>query len=97
MKYIRLQRSHYEGIIAIGEYIQETEPNIYLRLKLFEVSMYFKITAKIAAERIRDVTEQVLQAADISSKNKFYARLMQERPLPGRGGLLRGEKEGALY
>lgn len=79
MKYIRIQYENNTNFITIGEYIQQNQPNIfqkiYLKFKLY----------------VKDVTEQILAAADISGADKHYRNVMQERPRPGRGGLLPGE------
>ena len=87
MKYIQIQRSSYEGIITIGEYLKLRQLNTYIALHLMMREM---------SKRSKDVTEQVIAAADVSGVYKHYARIMQERPLPGRGGLLPGEKEDVL-
>jgi hypothetical protein len=44
-----------------------------------------------------DITEYVLAAADVFKINKYFQRVMTERPKPGRGGLSPGETEEALY
>lgn len=81
MKYTRIQRRTTENFITIGEFLQESQPNIfqilYRKFKLY----------------IKDVTELVLTAADISGVDKRYQHLMQERPRPGKGGLLPEEGE----
>lgn len=85
MKYTRIQRRTTENFITIGEFLQESQPNIfqilYRKFKLY----------------IKDVTELVLTAADVRGADKLYQYLMQERPKPGRGGLLPGEKEEDLW
>ena len=85
MKYTRIQRRHAEEFITIGEFLQESQPDIFQKLY-----RKFKLY-------IKDVTELVLTAADISGKDKQYQSIMQERPKSGRGGLLPGEKEEDLY
>ena len=84
MKYTRIQRRTTENFITIGEFLQESQPNIfqilYRKFKLY----------------IKDVTELVLAATDISGRDKHYAKIMTERPKGGRGGLLPGEKEEDL-
>lgn len=85
MKYIRIQRRSTEDIITIGEYIQERQPDIFQKL-------YWKFKLYI-----KDVTAQILVAADVSGVDKRYQRIMQERPHSGRGGLLPGEKEEDLW
>ena len=85
MKYIQLQRSS-QSIITIREYIKEKQPKIFIMLLKSN-----KKRAKI------DVTNSILDAADITGKNKYYRSIMQERPKGGRGGLLRGEKEEELW
>lgn len=84
MKYTQIQRRDYGEFVTIGEYIKERQPNIFQKL-------YWKFKLYV-----KDVTELVLTAADISGTDKQYQYLMQERPKPGRGGLLPGEKEGDL-
>ncbi len=84
MKYTQIQRRDYGEFVTIGEYIKERQPNIFQ-----ELYRGFKL-------RVKDVTELVLTAADISGKDKRYQRIMQERPKGGKGGLLPGEKEGDL-
>ncbi len=84
MKYTRIQRRDYGEFVTIGEYIKERQPNIFQ-----ELYQGFKL-------HVKDVTELVLTAADISGVDKRYQRIMQERPKSGRGGLLPGEKEGDL-
>ena len=85
MKYTQIQRGNIESIITIGEYIQATAPEIFMRLHTI-----------FMAVRVRDITETVLAAADVDGMDKYYQRIMQERPHPGRGGLLPGEGEEAL-
>lgn len=80
-----IQYLYYEPLITIGEYIKAMQPEIFTTLK-----------GSTYSPKLRDVTSAVLQAADIPIKSKEYVRLMQERPLPGRAGLLPGEKEEAL-
>lgn len=41
-------------------------------------------------------TKAIRKLMGIATLTKEYVRLMQERPLPGRAGLLPGEKEEAL-
>lgn len=84
MKHTQIQRSHIEDFITIGQYIEQKQPSIFQKL-------YRKFRLYI-----KDVTEQILAAADISGADKHYRNVMQERPRPGRGGLLPGEKEDVL-
>ena len=83
MKYTRIQRRTTENFITIGEFLQESQPNILQKL--------------YRGFRLKDVTELILAAADISGADKQYQYLMQERPKPGRGGLLPWEKEEELW
>lgn len=85
MKYTRIQRITTENFITIGEYIQQSQPSIFQEL-------YWKFKLYV-----KDVTELILTAADVRGADKQYQHLMQERPRPGRGGLLPGEKEEDLY
>jgi hypothetical protein len=85
MKYTQIQRRDYGEFVTIGEYIKERQPNIFQ-----ELYRKFKLYVK-------DVTELILTAADVRGADKRYRSIMQERPKGGRGGLLRGEKEEALY
>ena len=82
MKYTRIQRRDYGEFVTIGEYIKEQQPNILQKL--------------YRGFRLKDVTELILAAADVSGRDKQYQYLMQERPKSGRGGLLPGEGEDAL-
>ncbi|AYO30243.1 hypothetical protein D2962_06075 [Biomaibacter acetigenes] len=94
MKYLKLQRKNYGVMITIGEYIKITDPVIYDRLITF---MAIEIIQKIEAwKRLSDITNLVLAAADVSGVDKHYQYIMQERPRPGRGGLLPGEGDDAL-
>lgn len=68
MKYTRIQRRSTEEFITIGDYIQQSQPSIFQKL-------YWKFKLYV-----KDVTELVLTAADISGKDKRYERIMQERP-----------------
>jgi len=84
VRYTWIQREDANLFITIGEYIQATAPEIFMRLYA------------ILILSVRDVTETVLAAADVDNVDKYYQRIMQERPKPGRGGLLPGEGEEAL-
>lgn len=84
MKYTQIQRRTTEEFITIEDYIQQSQPNIFKKLYK-ELKPY-----------IKDVTEAILAAADVYGADKQYERIMQERPYPGRGGLLPGEKEEYL-
>ena len=83
MKYTRFQRRTTENFITIGEFLQESQPNILQKL--------------YRGFRLKDVTELILAAADVSGVDKRYQYVMQERPKPGRGGLLPGEGDEALH
>ena len=83
MKYTRIQRRITENFITIGEFLQESQPNILQKL--------------YRGFRLKDVTELILAAADVSGVDKRYQYVMQERPKPGRGGLLPGEGDEALH
>lgn len=83
MKYTRIQRRTTENFITIGEFLQESQPNILQKL--------------YRGFRLKDVTELILAAADVSGVDKRYQYVMQERPKPGRGGLLPGEGDEALH
>jgi len=78
MRYTWIQREDANLFITIGEYIQATAPEIFMRL------------CAMLTVGARDVTEIVLAAADVDGMDKYYQRIMQERPHPGRGGLLPG-------
>ena len=84
MRYIQMARKS-QNIITIGEYIHQRQPKV------------FKILYKRFKLHLKDVTELILVAADISGADKQYQYLMQERPKPGRGGLLPWEKEEELW
>ena len=79
MKYTRIQRRTTENFITIGEFLQESQPNILQKL--------------YRGFRLKDVTELILAAADVSGRDKQYQYIMQERPHSGRGGLLPEEGE----
>lgn len=85
MRYTWIQREDTGSFITIGEYIQATAPKIFMRL------------CAMLIVRVRDVTEIVIAAADVSGADRYYQHIMQERPHPGRGGLLPGEGEDVLY
>ncbi|HHW03397.1 MAG TPA: hypothetical protein GXX35_11435 [Thermoanaerobacterales bacterium] len=94
MKYLKLQRKNYGVMITIGEYIKITDPVIYDELITF---MAIEIIQKTEAwKRLSDITNIVLQTAEVYGEDKFYEKIMQERPKPGRGGLLLGEGDDAL-
>ena len=84
MRYIQMARKS-QNIITIGEYIHQRQPKV------------FKILYKRFKLHLKDITELILVAADISGADKQYQYLMQERPKPGRGGLLPWEKEEELW
>ena len=92
MKYTQIQRKPTDCFITIGEYIQETNPRLYLKITLI-----LQEPIETFVSKLKDVTETVLTAADISGADKQYQYLMQERPKPGRGGLLPWEKEEDLW
>lgn len=85
LRYAYIQRNEYEPFVTIGEYIQLTAPEIFVKLLAF-----------VGMEKVRDVTELVLAAADVVGMDKYYYSIMTERPKSGRGGLLPGEGEEAL-
>jgi hypothetical protein len=74
-----------EALITVGEYIRQLQPDIFQFL-----CQQFNICAK-------DITQRIIAAVNIVERDKQYARIMQERPKPGRGGLLPGEGEDALW
>ncbi len=96
MKYIRIQRRNTDGFITIGEYIRETEPRIHTRIEVLKAILCVTEPVLKLWGNLRDVTELVLTAADISGKDKQYQYLMTERPRSGRGGLAPGETEEDL-
>lgn len=79
MRYTQIQRKHND-FITVKEYIKYTQLDTYNKLR-----KTFK--------RYKNITEQVTAAAELTEKDKKYARIMQERPKPGKGGILPGEKE----
>jgi len=81
MKYTEMQRDVYL-FITIEEYIRATAPSVYSKLRMML--------------NVRDITEVILAAAEVGDVDKYYQRIMQERPKPGKGGLLPGEGEDAL-
>lgn len=92
MKYIHIVRADYGQIITIGEYLQETQLYTYIKLK-----KYFLDNEVNKSPGLLDVTEFVASASDVYGLDKFYYDLMIERPKPGRGGLLPGEKGEVLW
>lgn len=96
MKYTRIQRTTAEEFITIGEYIQATEPRIHTRIELLKAILRTTEFVLKAWTNLRDVTEQVIAAVDVSGKDKQYAAIMQQRPRSGRGGLLPGEGEDVI-
>lgn len=97
MKYTRIQRRDHEDFITIGEYIQETEPSMYRTLSLLRVYLPVRTMLADTWDKLKDVTDRILAAVDVSGADKLYQYIMQERPHSGRGGLLPGEKEEDLY
>lgn len=93
MRYIQLERRGH-SIITIEEYLKEMQPYTLRRLKI-EIAAYEFVER--FRNRFKDVTEEVLAAAHVFGKDKLYAAIMQERPKPGRGGLLPGEGEEELW
>ena len=85
MKYTQIQRRTTEEFITIGEIMLQSQPDIFQKLY-----RKFKLY-------IKDVTELILAAADVSGVDMRYQYVMQERPKPGRGGLLPGEGDEALH
>lgn len=96
MKYTRIQRRSTEEFITIGEYIRETEPRIHTRIEVLKAILCVTEPVLKLWGNLRDVTEQVIAAVDISGKDKQYRSIMQERPKSGRGGLAPGETEEDL-
>ena len=84
MRYTRIQRDEYEPITTIGEYIQATAPGVYAQLLAMMMREVAVNSIVLAANRLREIKENIV-------------RIMTERPKPGRGGLLPGEEEEALY
>ena len=85
MKYTRIQRRTTENFITIGEFLQESQPDILQKLY-----RGFRLYVK-------DVTELILTAADVTGKDKYLRGIMTERPKSGRGGLLPWEREEELW
>lgn len=96
MKYTQIQRNNTKDIITIGDYISETQPITCIKIEALRITLILKEPILIFGNRLKDVTQQVLTADDVSGKDRQYAGLMQERPRGGRGGLLAGEGEDAL-
>lgn len=69
---------------------------MYRTLSLLRVYLPVRTMFADTWDKLKDVTDRILAAADISGVDKRYQRIMQERPKSGRGGLLPGEKEGDL-
>lgn len=85
MKYTQIQRRSTEEFITIGDYIQQSQPSIFQKLY-----RKFKLY-------IKDVTDRILAAADVSGVYKRYQYVMQERPRLGKDGLPPGEGEEDIY
>ena len=97
MRYLRIIRSKNTEIITIGEYVAYKQPEVYKNLKKYREYVKQKRSSEFAKERVRDITEQILKAADVKNKDKQYIAIMTERPKPGRGGLLPKEKGDVLW
>ncbi len=97
MKYTQIQRKPTDGFITIGEYIQETNPRLYEEINMLKITLILQEPIETFVSKLKDVTETVLTAADISGADKLYQHLMQERPRPGKGGLLPEEGEEDIY
>jgi len=95
MKYTQIQRKPTDCFITIGEYIQDTNPRLYEEINMLKITLILQEPIETFVSKLKDVTETVLTAADISGADKLYQYLMQERPKPGRGGLLPGEGDDA--
>jgi len=61
----------HEPFITIGEIIRAQHPEL------------FKV---IVHHCDRDVTGLILAPAELTGEEIYYARLMEEKPRPGRGG-----------
>lgn len=85
MKYVYIQ-INCEAFITVGEYVEVTDPKTYRKLKTIRVK-----------KTTMDITNEVLTAGDVTGRDRYYETIMKERPKPGRGGLLKNEKESALY
>lgn len=97
MKYTRMQREDTESFITIGEYVFETDPEafrklckIYLGIGNLDIGRFANTSQRL----IKLFTDFRVQVETISTR--LIERLIQERPKPGRGGLLPGEGEEAL-
>lgn len=97
MKYAYIQREYSEPFITIGEYIFETDPETFTLLCMLSCTAYPEIRQfiKEGQKLMKAFVSFNTQLQTISTK--FIEHLMQERPKPGRGGLLLGEGEEVLY
>ncbi len=76
-------------LITVEELIAHLQPEVYRALR--------KRYRWPAVASTPALIEMPLEAAYLSGVDKYYAKVMQERPMPGRGGLLPGEREEELY
>lgn len=90
MRYLRIIQKSEQKFVTIGDYINENQPEIYEKLLHWNRTCRDKRAEEFAKARVKDITEQVLQA---SKAEGYWARLQNEPPKPGRGGILPWEKE----
>ncbi|NLU09426.1 MAG: hypothetical protein GXW90_00500 [Tepidanaerobacter acetatoxydans] len=69
---------------------------MYRTLSLLRVYLPVRTMLADTWDKLKDVTDRILAAADVSGVDKLYAAVMTERPKGGRGGLLPWEGEDAL-
>ncbi len=60
-------------LATIGEIIQDKQPEI------------FKALSAIASPAPMDITAWVTSAAWLTEEQEYYARIMRQKPRPGRG------------
>ena len=96
MKYTWIQREDTDSFITIGEYILETDPETFKEIcKMYVIKLFVDTTQCINKYLPKMFSELCKKITSISTRE--IEHLMQERPKPGRGGLLPGETEEDLY
>lgn len=93
---MKIIREEENGIITVEEYVLYKQPEVYAILKNYRRYVREQKVIEFARRRVQDITEEILKAASVEGKDRFYDSIMKERPKPGRGGLLSGEKEKVL-
>lgn len=90
MRYTAIQREEYGAFITIGEYVYETDRQTFERLCQLYPGIKSAVGRPVKPFTVRLASTEAITTA-------MLERLMTERPMPGRGGLLPWEGEDALY